>query len=39
MRESPTPSWRARITAPGDHLIVLPTLMPESDTAGSITMP
>ena len=29
----------ARITAPGDHLMVSPTLMPDSDTAASMTMP
>ena len=37
--ESPTPSCLARMTAPGDHLRVLPTFTAESDTAGSISMP
>ena len=39
MAERPTPSCWARITAPGDHLIVSPTLTAESETAGSISMP
>ncbi len=37
--ERPTPSCRARITAPGDHLKVSPTFTAESETAGSISMP
>ena len=37
--DNPTPSCFARITAPGDHLIVSPTRTAESETAGSISMP